>query len=66
MSKASEFRQMSDEQLAITLKETAEQLFRLRIQQQTETQSASSQKQKYRKIIARIKTVQHERAQTAK
>jgi len=36
MTKASELREMSDEQLAITLKETTESFFRLRLQAETE------------------------------
>lgn len=62
MSEASELRQMSDEQLELTLKETAEQLFRLRIQAQTERLDAPSELRKHRRLIARIKTIQRERA----
>lgn len=36
MTKATELREMSDEQLVLTLKEASENLFRLRIQAQTE------------------------------
>jgi large subunit ribosomal protein L29 len=61
MSAASELRQMSDEQLALSLKEAAEQLFRLRIQAQTERLDAPSELRKQRRLIARIKTIQVER-----
>jgi large subunit ribosomal protein L29 len=60
--KASEIREMGDEQLTLTLKETCEQLFRLRIQAQTERLDAPSELRKQRRLIARIKTVQTERA----
>jgi len=59
--KASELREMSDEQLNITLKETADTLFRLRIQSQTERLNAPSELRRSRKMIARIKTIQSER-----
>ena len=62
MTKASELREMSDEQLAVTLKETTEGLFRLRLQSQTERLDAPSELRKHRQLIARIKTIQHERA----
>lgn len=52
---------MSDEQLGLTLKETCENLFRLRIQAQTERLDAPTELLKNRRLIARIKTVQRER-----
>ena len=61
MTKAGELRQMSDEQLALTLKETTEQLFRLRLQAQSERLDAPSELRKQRRLIARIKTIQGER-----
>ena len=61
MTKASELRDMSDEQLELTLKEAAEQLFRLRIQSQTERLDAPSNLKRLRRRIARIKTIQRER-----
>lgn len=62
MYKAKDLRQMSDEQLQIELKEAAEQLFRLRLRAQTERLDAPSELRKLRRMIARIKTVQTERA----
>lgn len=59
--KAQELRDMSSEQLQLTLKETAESLFRLKLQSQTEKLNAPSQLAKHRKLIARIKTVQRQR-----
>ncbi len=59
--KADELREMSDEQLALTLKDTMETLFRLRIQAQTERLDAPSELRKQRRLIARIKTIQRER-----
>jgi large subunit ribosomal protein L29 len=59
--KAKELREMSDEQLAETLKETVRTLFRLRIRSQTERLDAPSNLLKQRRLIARIKTIQTER-----
>ncbi len=63
--KASELREMSDEQLALTLQETAKALFRLRMQAQTERLDAPSELRRHRRLIARIKTIQHERQRAA-
>jgi large subunit ribosomal protein L29 len=62
MSKASELREMSDEQLGLMLQETSETLFRLRIQSQTEKLDAPSELRKHRRLIARIHTVKNQRA----
>ena len=59
--KAAELREMSDEQLAVTLRETAENYFRLRIQAQTERLDAPSELMRNRRMIARLKTIQRER-----
>lgn len=59
--KAAELREMSDEQLTLTLKETTEGLFRLHLQAQTERLDAPSELLKHRRLVARIKTVQTER-----
>lgn len=63
--KASELREMSDEQVSLTLKETIESYFRLRLQAQTERLDSSSELQRHRRLIARIKTVQREREMAA-
>ena len=60
-SEADELREMSDEQLRLTLKETRENLFRLRIQSQTERLNAPSELKKNRRLIARTKTIQRQR-----
>jgi large subunit ribosomal protein L29 len=52
---------MSDEQLSLTLQESAVALFRLRIQAQTERLDAPSELRKHRRQIARIRTIQRER-----
>ncbi len=49
MTKASELREMSDEQLGLTLKESTEHLFRLRLQAQTERLDAPSELRKQRR-----------------
>ena len=61
MMKVAELRDMSDEQLALTLKDACESLFRLRIQAQTERLDAPSELRRQRRLVARIKTVQRER-----
>lgn len=62
MTNASEFREMSDEQLALTLAETTKNLFHLRLQAETERLDAPSELRKQRRLVARIKTIQNERA----
>lgn len=62
MTKASELREMSHEQLEALLRETTEQLFRLRLQAQTERLDAPSELRKQRRLIARIKTIQTQQA----
>ncbi len=63
MTKAAELRQMSDEQLALTLKDTTDHFFRLRLQAQTERLDAPSELRKSRRLIARIQTIQNEKQQ---
>ena len=65
MTKASELREMSDEQLALTLKETTGNLFHLRLQAQTERLDAPSELRKHRRMVARIKTIQTQRKHAA-
>lgn len=62
MSKAKELREMSDEKLQIELKETQQELFRLRMQASTEKLDAPSNLRKLRRTIARMKTIAHQRA----
>ena len=59
--RAAELREMSDEQLGLTLKETADNYFRLRIQAQTERLDAPSELRRHRRLIARVKTIQRPR-----
>ena len=65
MSDASELRDMSDEQLQLTAKEAAENLFRLRIQASTERLDSPSELRRNRRLIARVKTLQTERSRAA-
>ncbi len=60
--KASELREMSDEQLELTAKEAAQQLFRMRVQAQTEKLDAPSELRRNRRLIARVRTLQTQRA----
>jgi large subunit ribosomal protein L29 len=59
--KTKELREMSDEQLGLTLKETEQNLFRLKMQAQTERLDAPSELRRHRHLIAQIKTVQTQR-----
>jgi len=65
MTKASELREMSDEQLDQMLKDTTDSLFRLRLQAQAERLDAPSELLKHRRLIARINTVRRERTAAA-
>jgi len=65
MTKAGELREMSDEQLQLTLKEATESLFRLRLQAETERLDAPSELKKHRRLVARVRTIQNERARAA-
>jgi large subunit ribosomal protein L29 len=56
-----ELREMSDEQIQLTLKDAAEQLFRLRFQATTDRLETPSEMRKNRRLIARLKTIQTER-----
>lgn len=60
-SKTRELREQSSDQLAASLSDVQNQLFRLRIQRQTERLEAPSEIIKARREIARIKTLQRER-----
>ena len=57
-----ELREMSDEQLELTAQDAASQLFRLRVKAQTEKLEAPSEKRRNRRVIARVRTLQTERA----
>ena len=57
MSKPAELREQSDEQLNLLLAETQQNLFRLRLQSETERLEAPSEIIKAKREIARIKTI---------
>lgn len=59
--KASELREMSDDQLEHELRETQRNLFRLRFQAATERLDAPTNLQHLRRTIARINTILRER-----
>jgi large subunit ribosomal protein L29 len=61
MSKASELREHSDEQLELQLKDVQKNLFRLRLQSETERLEAPSEIVKAKREIARIKTIIRQR-----
>jgi large subunit ribosomal protein L29 len=61
MSNVKELREMSDEQLGLTLKDSVDNLFRFRVQAQTDRLDAPSELRRHRRLIARIKTIQSER-----
>lgn len=61
MSKAKQLREMSSEQLEFQMRETQQELFKLRFQAATEKLDAPSSLRRLRREIARIKTVLRER-----
>lgn len=63
MTKASELREMSDEQIRAVWKDAAESLFKLRLQSQTEKLAAPTEVRKNRKTIARCQTILAQRSQ---
>jgi large subunit ribosomal protein L29 len=60
-----EYRGMSDEQLELTLRDTIKNLFHLRFQSATERLETPSEIRKAKREVARIKTIQRERALAA-
>lgn len=64
MTKATHLREMSADQLQFTLTEAQKELFRLRFQAATEKLDAPSNLRKLRREIARIYTLQTERAKS--
>lgn len=60
--KAKEVREMSDEQLELTAVDAAETMFKLRLQSQTDRVDVPTQMRHNRRLIARIRTIQTERA----
>jgi large subunit ribosomal protein L29 len=56
-----ELRQLGLEQLNLTLKDTAENLFRLKLQSQSERLNAPSELKRNRRLIARVRTLIRER-----
>ena len=59
--KTSEYRGMSDDQLALSLKEVEKNLFHLRFQSATERLETPSEIRKAKRDLARILTIQRER-----
>jgi large subunit ribosomal protein L29 len=64
-AKAKELREQSTDQLVASLADVQNQLFRLRIQRQTERLEAPSEIIKARREIARLKTIIGERESSA-
>ncbi len=57
MSKVRELREMSDDQIRLVWKDSAETLFKLRLQSQTEKLGAPTDVKKHRRAIARCQTL---------
>jgi large subunit ribosomal protein L29 len=57
MTKPAELHDQTDEQLELLLKETQQNLFRLRLQSETERLEAPSEIIKAKREVARIKTI---------
>ncbi|MEX2138887.1 MAG: 50S ribosomal protein L29 [Pirellulales bacterium] len=62
--KIGELREMSDEQVTLTWKDASENLFRLRLQAQTERLDAPSELRRHRRLIAQCQTILNERGRT--
>ncbi len=62
MSKPAELRDQNDEQLELLLKDVQNNLFRLRLQSETERLEAPSEIIKAKREVARIKTILRLRA----
>lgn len=60
--KAADYRQMSDEQLDLSLKDVVKNLFHLRFQSATDRLETPSEITKAKREVARIRTVIRERA----
>jgi large subunit ribosomal protein L29 len=60
-NKMKEFRGMSDEQIALALKDTEKHLFQLRFQSATDRLETPSEIRKAKRDIARLKTLQREK-----
>ena len=65
MATNKELREMSNEQMDALMKEACQNLFRMRVQAQTERLDAPSELKRNRRLIARIKTIQTEKANAA-
>ena len=65
MANADQFRDLSDDELETRISETKEELFRLRVQHATLQLADTSQLRHVRRDIARMLTVQRERALAA-
>jgi len=61
MSKPSELREKSSEQLEFLVREAQEELFRLRFQSATEKLDTPSKLKKLRREVARVKTILRQR-----
>jgi len=59
--KPADYRQMTDEQIDLSLKELIKNLFHLRFQSATDRLETPSELAKARREVARIKTIQRER-----
>ncbi|MCA9033521.1 MAG: 50S ribosomal protein L29 [Planctomycetaceae bacterium] len=61
MSKVSQLRELSEEQLTHEMREVQQQLFKLRFQAASERNDIPASVKKLRRTVARIKTIQRER-----
>jgi large subunit ribosomal protein L29 len=61
MTKPAQLREMSSEQLEFQMREVQQQLFHLRFESATEKLDAPSNLRKFRREIARIKTIVRQR-----
>ncbi len=60
MATIKELREMSNDQMVAVMNEACQNLFRLRVQAQTDRLDVPSELKRNRRLIARIKTIQTE------
>ena len=65
MESVQDLRQMSDEQLQLTWKDAAENLFRLKMAKAAERLDAPTELRRQRQLIARCQTILNERVRAA-
>lgn len=66
VQKFADLKDLSDEQIRLTIDDTMQSLFRLRLKAETERLDAPSELRKHRRMIAQLKTIQTQRERAKK